>query len=283
MQDAFAYCTELVRTADKDRFLATLFAPAEYRDALFALYAFDIETARIPSLVSEALPGEIRLQWWRETIEGKREGEAAGHPVAFVLGATIARFGLPAAAFDEILAARGFDLYDEPIETLAALETYMERTASDLIGLAAMILNGGSDPGPAALFRHAGLALGLAGLLRDLPVHAERRKLYVPLELLNRYKANAEDIFARKATTELRTVLADLRLRARRHLSEARALLPQATAAIVPALLPLALVRPALRQMDRRRYDPFKPPEIPQWRRQMRLWRAARFSLGPAL
>ena len=41
MQDAFAHCEALLRAADKDRFLTTLFAPAEHRDALVALYAFN--------------------------------------------------------------------------------------------------------------------------------------------------------------------------------------------------------------------------------------------------
>ncbi len=283
MQNAFAHCSALVRDADKDRFLAALFAPASQRDMLFALYAFDIETARVPDIVSGPLPGEIRLQWWRDAIEGQRGNEAAGHPVAFALRETIDACGLPPAAFDEILAARGFDLYEEPIETVSALETYMERTTADVIGLAAMILNGGNDPGPGALFRHAGIALGIAAMLRNLAVHTARGKLYVPAELLVRYGANAGDFFARRATTELRAALADLRLLARWHLSEARALLPQASEAIVPALLPLALVRPALKRMDRRRYDPFRPSDVPQWRRQWILWRAARFGLARAL
>ena len=57
MQDAFAHCGALVRAADKDRFLSALFAPAEHRGALLALYAFNIEIARIREVAREALPG----------------------------------------------------------------------------------------------------------------------------------------------------------------------------------------------------------------------------------
>lgn len=283
MQDVHAYCAEAVRAADRDNFLAILFAPADKRDALYALYAFNAEVARICETVSGPLPGELRLQWWREVIEGKRADEAAGNPIAAALCNAIERYGLPAAAFDEILAARGFDLYEEPIETADALETYTERIASDVIGLAAMILNEGSDPGPAPLFRHAGIALGITALLRELPSHTARRKRYVPTEFLDRYEANAEDLFAFKATTELRAALANMRLLARRHLSEARALLPEASETIMPALLTLALVKPELKRMDRRRYDPFAPGKVPPWRRQWTLWRAARFGLARVL
>ncbi len=76
----YAYCTDLVRAQDRDRFLAALFAPADKRQDLFALYAFNVEVARVREVVREALPGEVRLQWWRELIEGHGRGEVGGHP-----------------------------------------------------------------------------------------------------------------------------------------------------------------------------------------------------------
>ena len=85
MQDAFAYCAELVRTADRDRFLASLFAPAEHRAALHALYAFNVEVARVREVAREPLPGEIRLQWWSDVLNGERAGEASANPVASAL------------------------------------------------------------------------------------------------------------------------------------------------------------------------------------------------------
>ena len=73
------YCESLVRDADKDRFLATLFASAEARPDLFALYAFDQETAAVAHRVREPMAGEIRLQWWHDAITGKTPAD--GHPV----------------------------------------------------------------------------------------------------------------------------------------------------------------------------------------------------------
>ena len=88
--DAGVYCEQLVREADKDRFLATLFAPAAQRPALFALYAFNAEIARVRDVAREPMPGEIRLQWWREVVEGGRSEEARAHPVAAALLETMA-------------------------------------------------------------------------------------------------------------------------------------------------------------------------------------------------
>ena len=92
MSSNFEHCIALVREADHDRYLATLFAPAEHRDALYALYAFNVEIARVRDLVRQPMPGEIRLQWWREALEGERDSEAAAHPVAAALREVLARY-----------------------------------------------------------------------------------------------------------------------------------------------------------------------------------------------
>ena len=82
MKEPLAYCADHLRETDRDRYLATLFAPADKREALFALYAFDAEIVRVRDLARELMPGEIRLQWWREVLLGERAGEAAANPVA---------------------------------------------------------------------------------------------------------------------------------------------------------------------------------------------------------
>ena len=76
MPDSFDQCEALVRAADKDRFLATLFAPARYSRALFSLYAFNVEVARIRELAREPMPGEIRLQWWRDVFSAAGGGKS---------------------------------------------------------------------------------------------------------------------------------------------------------------------------------------------------------------
>ena len=94
MQGHFEHCAALVREVDRDRYLAALFAPADRRDALFALYAFSAEISRVRELAREPMPGEIRLQWWREVLLGERTGEAAAHPVAVAVMETISRHDL---------------------------------------------------------------------------------------------------------------------------------------------------------------------------------------------
>jgi phytoene synthase len=273
MQDAFAYCAELVRTADRDRFLSSLFAPAEYRGALHALYAFNVEVARVREVAREPLPGEIRLQWWSEVVNGERAGEAAANPVASALLTVIERHRRAAPALTALLDARCFDLYDDPMARLADLEAYARKTSSALLALAAQIL-GGEGEVTELVANPAGIAYAIAGLIRAFPLHAARRQLYVPLEVLERHGVEPQDIFAGKSSKNLRAALAELQDVARRHLLAAHQQIATLPDAALSAFLPVALVRPSLDRLARR--DPFAPAELSPWRRQWLIWRAAR-------
>jgi 15-cis-phytoene synthase len=276
MQQAFAHCEALVRAADRDRFLATLFAPREERGALFALYAFNVEIARVREVVRDPVAGEIRLQWWSDVLAGDGRGEIEAHPVASALRASVARYGLLPERLQTTISARRFDLYDEPMATLADLEAYADGASSSLIALAAQILNGGGAPDIDALSHHAGRAQAIAGLLKAFPFHAARGQLFAPLELLERHGAAREDVRIGRATPQLRSALADLRDNARRHLRQAQDMARTVPPDVMPALLPVVLAGATLARMERRDYDPFVPVEIAPWRRQWLIWRAAR-------
>jgi phytoene synthase len=270
MQDAFAYCAELVRQADRDRFLAALFAPAAARDALLALYAFNVEITRVRDAAREPLAGEIRLQWWSEVVAGGRSEEASANPVSAALLMAMERHGLPADALSSLIEAHRFDLYDDLMASIADLESYTLRTFSALIALAARIL--GADATPAA--EPAGVAYGITALLRSFPLHAARRQLYVPEELLTRHGVHPHDVFAGKSSPALVAALAELRRLARDRVAAAREPLITLPQRVLPAFLPIALVRPWLERLERG--EPFAPAEISPWRRQWLIWRAAR-------
>jgi phytoene synthase len=268
---------DLVARGDRDRWLAALFAPEAARPQLHALYAFNLEVARIRELVSDPLPGEVRLQWWRDVLEGKGRGDVAAHPVARAILAAVAACKLPVKALTDLIEARTFDLYDDPMPTLNDLEGYCGETSSALIQLAAICLAGGDDPGAYEAAGHAGVAYALTGLLRALPLHARRGQCYLPLDAMARHGASRDDLVAGRATPGLLATLAEMRARARHHLAETRRLIGSVPPVAAPAFLPVALVEPYLDVMERRDYAPFERlVELPQWRRQWVLWRLAR-------
>jgi 15-cis-phytoene synthase len=270
MQDAFAYCAELVRATDRDRYLATLFAPAQHRGPLHALYAFNAEIARVREAARQPLAGEIRLQWWTDVLRGERAEEASANPVALALLATIERHRLAADTLTDLIEARRFDLYDEPMASLADLDAYVGRTSSAVFALAARIL---VDATCDTVTAPAGRAYAVAALLRSFPLHAARRQLYVPMEMLSRHRVRIEDIFAGRDSVGLDAALAELRMLAHGQLNAVDERLSDLPAQVLPALLPVATVCSALARFKRSKA--FSPADIAPWRRQWLIWRAA--------
>jgi phytoene synthase len=272
MDTTYRHCENLVRAADKDRYLATLFAPADKRDALFALYAFAHEIATVRDRAREPMPGEIRMQWWRDVLNGERGGEANANPVAAALMDAVARFALPAPRLIDLIEAHAFDLYDDPLPNLDVLDGYVRRTAATVFDLAALICGARCEYAS----ERAGIAYGITALLRAFALHASRRQLYVPTLFLEQ-GMTPEEIFAGQSSPWLVNALGMLRTRAREHLAAFESQLAGVPPATMPAFLPVALVPGYLTVMESRDYDPFRTSvEVPQWRRQWMLWRAAR-------
>ena len=274
---AYAHCEALTRDHDRDRWLAGLFAPADARPHLYALTAFDFEVARLRDIVREPLAGEMRLQWWRDALSGARPGEVSGHPVALALSDTITRFNLPPRAFDDLLSARVFDLYDDPMPDLDQFEGYCGETCSAVFRLAALVLGRGRDLGGAEAAGHAGVAWATVALLRALPLTSARGQVFLPGDVLARHDVSRDDIVGRRDSAGLRAALAEMRALARRHCDAARDLARRGAREIAPAFLPLALPPVYLRRMELGDYSPFQTVVgAPRWRRQWALWRAAR-------
>jgi NADH dehydrogenase [ubiquinone] 1 alpha subcomplex assembly factor 6 len=250
----------LVRRHDRDRFLTVLFAPADRRQDLLALYGFNYEVAKTREVVTEAPLGEIRLQWWRDGIAAMYDGaRPRPHEVMEPLAAAIRTRTLTREHFDRLIDARSFDLGDEPPASLAALEAYAEASSARLIWLALEVLG---ERGEAALAagRAVGLAYGLAGLLRAVPFHALAKRLYLPQDLCAAAGLRVErELFELRSTPELRQVVAQVAAAAARHLGEARSLRRALPRTALPALLPAVLAGADLARLRRAGYDPFAP------------------------
>ena len=255
MPEPLTFCAAEVRADDHDRFLTGLFAPAASREGLYALYAFNLEVAKTRERVSEAILGEIRLQWWREALDGIAAGQPRAHPVVEALDRAFARHRLSRPLFDRLLAARAFDLEDRPPATLDALEAYAEDTSSTLMTLALEVLGARTEVSELAA-RHAGIAWALVGLLRARHGHGREGRVYLPQDLLAAAGLTEFEAAAEPDRDEVRGVCRKLGELAARHLSEARGLRRQVPKAALPALLPARL---AYLYLDRLRRSGFAP------------------------
>ncbi|MGX4771690.1 phytoene/squalene synthase family protein [Bradyrhizobium guangdongense] len=273
--DATTFCADLVRSHDFPRYVATLFVPAAERRALLALYAFNVEIVRVRDQVSQPLPGEIRFQWWTDLFSGLVHGSAEGNPVAAELLRAIRDFDLPVEPLSLLVDEHQFDLYNDPMPTMAALEGYLAATSSALFALAARIMGDASDAAE-HLARHTGLAQGIAQVIANLPRDSSHRQLFLPQQVLASHGCTMEDVFAGKETPNLHAVLNQLIAEARQHLATALSLLSQVPPSVRPAFLPLSQTRADLDRLSHRGRNPFAPQPPSRLRTLWTLWRASR-------
>jgi len=270
---ALSYVAGQVRRFDHDRFLTALFVPAERREAVLSLFAFNLELARARELVREPMMGLMRLQWWRDAVEGIYGGAPRRHEVIAPLAAAISDHRLERRLFDRLIDAREADMSPQPPADPAALADYAAATSGTLIRLVMTVLAAGEaeslDAGAAA--EAIGTAWALTGLIRAVPFHARARRLYLPQTLIDGAGLRVEVLFELRSSPPLAEVCRQMAAAAGERLAAGRSAAQGLPRALLPALLPATLTDLYLRRLARAAYDPFdalvqEPPPGRAWR-----------------
>jgi phytoene synthase len=267
----------LVRRYDLDRYLASLFAPADKRPHLWALYAFSAEISRIAGQVSEPHLAEIRLQWWLDTIDGIYHGELQSHPVAKALATAVKVGDIPKHALVNLAKAHQFDFYSDPMPSLHDLEAYLGETVAALIQMAAMILNRDAALECAEAAGLAGVGYGMGRILNDLPRAQRLKQCFLPKDMLAQRQVKPEGLGARETEAGFAVVLAELRTQAQERLAQMRRLRWTIKSEVAPAFLHVTLAEAYLSKAYKRGGAVLKRGcDISQLRKQWLLWKSAR-------
>lgn len=250
--------------------MAALFAPEPERGALIALAAFNLEIARIRESVSEPMLGEIRLQWWREALEGIGAGAPRRHSVVLALADAVSRHGLSLDRMARMIEARAFDLEDRQPADLAELIAYAGDTSGELSCLALEALGVGEAPALEA--GHAlGVAWALVGLIRAVPFHAARRRCTLPETLTAQAALRLGALYEGSPGAAIGPAVAEIACAASEALDRVEAAASAVPRAARPALLLRHLARMDLRRLARAGNDPFALKPTGPVRRQLRL------------
>ncbi len=181
-----------LQKADPDRFLLSLFAPADKRTAVQALFLVNHEIAKTRSVVSDTRLGQIRLQWWRDRISEIYAGKDGGQiPVLSILAPVIHEKGLPQDLFDQLTYAREFDLEDVPPASIDGLKKYAAFTTAPLNALALKILGENADEDEIG-----GIStnFGVYESLRAVPHMLSQGRVMLPDDLLRVKNLSAQKI-----------------------------------------------------------------------------------------
>jgi len=185
MFNFLSLCAQEVRRHDWDRYLFTLFAPADVREDLFTILAFNTEIARIPDMVSEPLLGQIRLQWWQDSINKIYAGSSdgiQGHYIFEHIPRVILGRGLSKSLFDQLFEARASEFSRSPPKNEQALLDYVFGTSAALNIL--LLETIGEKNGFEDKAAEVGIAWGLTGLIRALPSLAKQGRFPLPISLI---------------------------------------------------------------------------------------------------
>lgn len=134
-------CASRVRAADRDRYLATLYAPAEARPAVFALHALDLELARVVANAGEPMIGEIRLAWWREALARLDTAPPPAEPILTAIASHALPRGVTGRRLEPLEDAFNALLLADPLSG-RDLDAYAERRGGTLFVALAMVLGG---------------------------------------------------------------------------------------------------------------------------------------------
>lgn len=211
MGEDISVILQTLRKQDPDRFFLSLFAAAERRPALWALFAFHHEIAKTREVVSETRLGLIRLQWWREHIAAIYEGRGPppGQPLLQALVEVIAAHDLPRDEFETLLYAREFDLEDVLPGTAEGLRRYIDLTQTPLMRLA--LRCAGQEEREDATIGAVSVNLGLAGLMRAVPFHAAQGRCFLPQDSVDRHGIRLNSgLYAGRDQEGLQAAVADV-------------------------------------------------------------------------
>jgi phytoene synthase len=245
----------LTRKSGTNFYYAFRFLPAEKRRAIYSLYAF---CRVVDDCVDEADgEGEAGLVRWSEEVSRAFAGRAETD-LGRELAETVARFPIPRAAFENIVAGCRMDLTTRRYATFADLRRYCERVAS-AVGLASIEIFGYDDPRTREYAVELGVALQLTNILRDVAQDAARDRIYVPLEDLDRFGVTEDALLAaardRSAARPegLARLLAFEAERARAHYEAAAERLPAGDRrSMLPAEMMASIYRALLEEWARR-------------------------------
>jgi len=275
-EEAYAACLATLRSTDLDRYLACLLLPEDKRGALAALYAFSAELARIRDLIREPLPGEVRLQYWRDLIEGQPHGDSQSNPIAAGISYAISDHRLPRAALAAMTEARIFDLYDDPMPDRNAFEGYAGETSAALIQLGALILDPENARRVSEAAGYAGIAQLVAGCLLLLPIHVRRGQVFLPGDILSAVGLDAAGFLKGEDPRRTKAALSAFIGYGRDHLARARAEKPSLGKSTKLAFLTVSLAQPVFNRAERAGLAVLEKSIQPsQFSRQWWLWRAS--------
>jgi phytoene synthase len=199
---AYGICNEITRLHSKSFYFATALLPDTKRRAIRALYAFCRTSDDIVDQAAEGTAPQA-LAHWVSLVHNRTS--PPDNPVLIAWNDTVLNYDISQELVDELLAGIAMDLTVTRYESFEDLWLYCYRVAS-VVGLISMQIIGYVDEAVDYAVK-LGVALQLTNILRDIGEDANRGRIYIPQQDLQRYGLSDEDIFQRRRTPQFKAML----------------------------------------------------------------------------
>ncbi len=254
--EAYEHCRRVTKEAAGNFYYAFITLPRRRRRAMYAAYAYcrlcdDLADDDLP------LPQKARqIQEIGERLLEAKNGRPQG-PVFEALAHAAAEYEISFDDLAEVAKGVEMDLTVSRYRTFEDLAAYCYRVAS-VVGLICIRICGYNDPRAREYAIDLGLAMQLTNILRDVREDAERGRIYIPQEDMERFNYSEEELMAGTVNDRFRELMAFELARAREHFTSGKrliTLLPVRTRAF-PAVLG-GLYERLLDRIESRRYNVF--------------------------
>lgn len=206
--DDYTYCINQVRKVDYENFICTtLLRPSSLQRPAMAIRALNVELASVRDQVTKSQIGQMRLQFWRETIDSiyasvaKDTPRKIHSPVARELDLLIRYNSLTKSWFHRLIKSREITLNDMPFADIEQLESYLDQSVTPtnyLLLELAKLRSLNTDH----IASHLGRAQGLINVVRGIPYNARKRRCFIPLSYLVEKNLSQQDLFTGHLNSE---------------------------------------------------------------------------------
>ncbi|MFN4261093.1 MAG: phytoene/squalene synthase family protein [Gemmataceae bacterium] len=222
---SYAYCEKLARRQAGNFYPAFRLLPSTQRRGMCALYAFMRVTDDLADDAGSVADKAAALNDWRLALRLTLEEATYRHPLLPAVHHTVERFAIPAEYLHDVLDGVMMDLDTRVYQTFDELYRYCYRVAS-AVGLACIHIWGFHAEQAKVHAEALGIAFQLTNILRDLAEDAERGRIYLPHEELQRFDYGAEELERGAINDRFRALMRFQIERARRYYQSADLLLP---------------------------------------------------------
>lgn len=225
LEGAYRFCRAYTRGRAKNFYYAFAVLPPAKRRAIYAAYAF---AGHIDDVADGDLPLEAKmakLAEYRRRLRACYEGDRQ-EPLFAALGDAADSFAIPRDYLEELVNGVEMDLTIRRYRTFEELRQYCYRVAS-VVGLICIQIFG-HEPHPQAgeFAVDMGIALQLTNIMRDVKEDAQRDRIYLPLDEMERFGYEERELMGNEQTEAFRRLMAFQAERAQAYFARGRRLLP---------------------------------------------------------